>query len=138
MTTIGVFAAIFNEQHEILCVQRNYSPYGWTTPGGRLEGGESPEAAVVREVLEETGYHVKVERLIGLYSAPFKDDLVISFACRIAGREQWLPDDEISAMGFFSLSDLPGPMKNNTRIRVLDAFEGKIGILRTFTAAEHA
>ena len=78
MTTIGVFATIFNEQHEILCVQRNYPPYGWTTPGGRLEGGESPEAAVVREVLEETGYHVTVDRFCLLYTSPSPRDATLS------------------------------------------------------------
>lgn len=138
MTTIGVFATIFNEQDEVLCVQRNYAPYGWTTPGGRLEDGESPEMAVVREVLEETGYHVCVDRLVGLYAAPFKDDLVISFVCRITGYEQWRVNDEISAVGFFPLSELPGPMKNNTQVRIRDAFEGKQGIWRSFTAADHA
>ncbi len=36
-------------------------------PGGHIETGESPEAAVVREVLEETGCRVSVEELIGVY-----------------------------------------------------------------------
>jgi 8-oxo-dGTP diphosphatase len=137
MTTIGVFASIFNEAGEILCVQRNYPPFGWTTPGGKLEDGEAPEVAVVREVLEETGYHVKVERLIGLYAAPFKNDLVISFACRITGRDQWEANDEISAAAFFPLATLPVSMKANTRVRIRDAGEGKHGVWKTFTAEEH-
>lgn len=138
MTTIGVFATILNEQGEVLCVQRNYPPYGWTTPGGRLEDGETPEKAVIREVREETGYHVCVERLVGLYAAPFKADLVISFVCRVTGSEQWQVNEEISAVAFFPLNDLPGPMKNNTRVRIHDAVEGKQGIWRSFTAANHA
>lgn len=36
-------------------------------PGGHIETGESPEDAVVREVLEETGCHVSVAELIGVY-----------------------------------------------------------------------
>jgi ADP-ribose pyrophosphatase YjhB (NUDIX family) len=138
MTTIGVFASIFNEAGDVLCVQRNYAPFGWTTPGGRLEDGESPEVAVIREVLEETGYHVTVERLIGLYAAPFKSDLVISFACRITGQVHWQANEEIAAMAFFPSGALPSPMKSNTRSRIQDALEGKEGIWRTFTAAEHA
>ena len=36
-------------------------------PGGHIEAGESPEAAVTREVLEETGCHVTCAELIGVY-----------------------------------------------------------------------
>lgn len=138
MPTIGVFAVIFNESREVLCVQRNYPPYGWTTPGGRLEENEAPEDGVVREVLEETGYRVTVERLLGLYAAPFKSDLVIAFVCRILGRDEWHPDAEISDVRFFPVDQLPTPMKQNTVIRIRDAAVGLSGIWRTFSPEEHA
>lgn len=138
MATIGVFANILNDEGEVLCVQRNYPPYGWTVPGGRLEDGESPEDGVTREVLEETGYKVVIERLVGLYSAPFKSDIVIYFSCRIVAREDWQPDSEIAAAEFFSVDDLPSPMKNNTRVRILDAYAGKTGAWKTFSKEEHS
>jgi 8-oxo-dGTP diphosphatase len=40
----------------------------WTLPGGRVEHAEDPYQAVVREVAEETGYAVEVERLLGVDS----------------------------------------------------------------------
>jgi 8-oxo-dGTP pyrophosphatase MutT (NUDIX family) len=46
MPTVGVFAAIFDAQVRILCVKLNYRPLNWTTPGGRVEAGESPVAAL--------------------------------------------------------------------------------------------
>jgi ADP-ribose pyrophosphatase YjhB (NUDIX family) len=137
MTTIGVFATILSESGKVLCVQRNYPPYGWTTPGGRLEDGESPEAAVIREVLEETGYEVAVDRLVGIYSAPFKSDLVISFLCKPLSRGLWRPDSEIAAVEFFAVDALP-PMKGNSRRRIQDAVEGKVGVWKTFGPQEHA
>ncbi len=40
----------------------------WTMPGGGLEAGEDPERAVRRELREETGYRVSVDRLLGVHS----------------------------------------------------------------------
>jgi 8-oxo-dGTP diphosphatase len=51
MATLGVFAAIMDENERILCVRLNYATYAWTTPGGRVELGESPLDALKREVL---------------------------------------------------------------------------------------
>lgn len=40
----------------------------WTLPGGGIEPGEAPEDAAVREVYEETGYHVELGELLGIDS----------------------------------------------------------------------
>lgn len=45
----------------------------WTLPGGGLEFGEHPEAAVVREVREETGYDVRVKRLLEIQSDVYEN-----------------------------------------------------------------
>jgi 8-oxo-dGTP pyrophosphatase MutT (NUDIX family) len=39
----------------------------WELPGGKLEAGESPEACVVREVREETGWHVELRALLDVW-----------------------------------------------------------------------
>lgn len=53
----------------------NVTKYGEIVfPKGTIEPGESPEYAAVREVLEETGYHVKVRAPLGEISYEFDDD----------------------------------------------------------------
>lgn len=54
------------------CCLASYVGHGerlWTLPGGGVEHGEDPYHAVIREVEEETGYAIEVERLLGVHSA---------------------------------------------------------------------
>lgn len=131
MPTVGVFAAIFDEQGRILCVKQNYAPRKWTTPGGRMEKGESPVETLIREVREETGYCVQPGRLIGVYSAAHKNDLVLSFEATITNEERTSTDDEIAEMGFFAQHELPHPLTQGATARIQDAFAGASAIVRT-------
>ncbi len=132
MPTVGVFAAVFDEKGRILCVRRAYGPKTWTTPGGRIEANESPIEALEREVEEETGYYIQAKQLLGIYSATFKDDLVLSIEAEIVGGEMWQPNEEISHLGFFGKEELPQPMHPITALRIEDAFDRKLGIVRIF------
>jgi len=132
MPTVGVFAAIVDDRRRILLVKRNYGPRDWTPPGGALESRESPLDGVSREVLEETGHGVDVHRLIGVYSAPFKDDLVLLFAARITGRrEDDANREEIAEVAFLERADLP-PLTPRTLQRVVDAYDGAPCVVRVF------
>lgn len=53
----------------LLLVKRAYQPYKgwWDIPGGFLKAGEHPEAGAVRELLEETGLHVRLTGLVGIF-----------------------------------------------------------------------
>lgn len=132
MPTMGVFASIIDIHGHILCVKQNAGSHKWTLPGGRMEMGESPIEALIREVREETGYHVEVGDLIGVYSTPAKDNVVLSFVAHIVGRGLWRPTNEIAEIGFFGHNELPRPMRQRTRERIADAFAGKRGVVRVF------
>ena len=106
MTTIGVFAVIFDSERRVLCVRRAYGPQNWTTPGGRLESGESPGAALEREVWEETGYIVQAGRLLGAYAATFKDDLVLSIEAEIIEQETGL-ETRVSSLDYIQRGGTP-------------------------------
>jgi 8-oxo-dGTP diphosphatase len=135
MPTLGVFAAIIDKDSRILCVRMNYATLAWTTPGGRVEPGESPIEALKREVLEESGLDVVVEELIGVYSKPHKDDLVLFFGARIAHHNPWQPNDEIAQIGYFGRNELPQPMGFVARTRIIDALDGIRGVVRVIPEA---
>lgn len=46
----------------------NNASGGWTLPGGGMDPGEQPEQSAIREVFEETGYRVEVDRLLGVHT----------------------------------------------------------------------
>jgi 8-oxo-dGTP diphosphatase len=138
MLTLGVFAAITDKEGRILCVRMNYATRAWTTPGGRVELGESPLDALKREVLEESGLDAVPGELVGVYSKPCKNDIVLFFRARVVAQNPWQPNDEIEQMGYFGRDDLPEPMGLVARTRIIDALDGITGIVRVMpeTAAQ--
>ncbi|HOX96778.1 MAG TPA: NUDIX domain-containing protein [bacterium] len=118
--TIGVFALIKDEQNRVLLALRTDRNW-WNLPGGSLEAGEAPWEGVVREVREETGLDVSVQRLLGVYSKIDKNDLVLSFECQVLGGELTL-NDEAADLKYFAVNELPEKLYRNHRERIEDYF----------------
>ena len=80
-----VGAIIRDGSGRVLLVRRANEPGRglWSLPGGRVEPGEGEEAAIVREVLEETGLVVRVEALVGRVSIGRYD--IGDYACTVTG-----------------------------------------------------
>lgn len=66
MKTVNVVAAIIKQGNTILGTQRGYGEFagGWEFPGGKIEHGETPEEAIVREIHEELEAHIAVDSLV--------------------------------------------------------------------------
>lgn len=64
---VGADAAIFNDKGEILLMER-VDGSGWCLPCGWVEAQERPHDTVIREVWEETGLHVQVKQLVGVFT----------------------------------------------------------------------
>lgn len=105
MFTIGAFAIIFDGRGRVLLGHRRDMD-AWNLPGGRVESGEIPTEAVVRETREETGLKVAVERLVGVYGKEEKDELVFAFLCKVVGGKLGL-SDETDACEYFAFDAIP-------------------------------
>ena len=100
------------EHGAVLLIQRRNPPFAghYALPGGFVDYGERVEAAVVREVQEETGLVVAVDRLLGVYSDPARDPrghtVSITYLVRRLGGTLAGADDATEAR-FFPLAELP-------------------------------
>ncbi len=115
---IGVYALIFDEERVVLAHRREKD--WWNLPGGGMEIGETVEEAIYREVREETGLEVQVERLVGVYSKPQKQEVVLTFRCKVIGGSLQATE-ESRACRFFSPDALPRNTLPKHRERIADA-----------------
>jgi ADP-ribose pyrophosphatase YjhB (NUDIX family) len=121
MVRLGAFAIVFDGQGKILlCHRRDMD--AWNLPGGVVEDGELPNDAVIREVFEETGLKVDIERLAGIYLKPRELDLVFSFVCRIIGGEM-ATSEEADRLVYFHPSALPANTAPKQVERIEDAIK---------------
>jgi 8-oxo-dGTP pyrophosphatase MutT (NUDIX family) len=103
-----VFAAavILDPHKKVLLVKSTYQRFHpWGLPGGSLEYREQPEEAVIREVWEETGLTVCIERFL-LVRSWLPDRVGMYYLCRITDGT-FHPTDEVSEFDYFSIDNLP-------------------------------
>ena len=66
---VAAYAVITDDQGRMLLPHWSENAHsGWTMPGGGIDPGEDPADAAVREVFEETGYHVELDGVLGVDS----------------------------------------------------------------------
>lgn len=98
MTSQTARAIIFNDEGKILMVERHKDgEHYFVLPGGHLDGGESPQQAVVREVAEETGLSVVVDKLLYTSSDDTYHNDQRIFLCTYRGGEPALQPQSIEA-----------------------------------------
>jgi ADP-ribose pyrophosphatase YjhB (NUDIX family) len=123
----GASAIVTDDQGRIL-LQRRSDNARWALPGGVMDIGESIGQAIVREVQEETGFEVKPEDIVGVYSDPghvfayddgeVRQQFSVCFVCRIVGGELQV-SKESSEVAFFSPEEIEGlEMHESIRLRI--------------------
>lgn len=98
------------QDDKLLLIQRGMNPGKdkWALPAGFVDYDEAPEDAGIRETLEETHLHVKIDKLLAVY--PKKDnglaDIIVAYSASILGGEIQAGDDA-SDVGWFTRDNLP-------------------------------
>jgi 8-oxo-dGTP diphosphatase len=127
---IGVHGVIADRKRMLVLRRAERMPYRpgcWDLPGGHLTLGESFEECLAREIGEETGLQIKIERPLGLYKAPLEPYVQALFACRALDvtREIVLMPDEHIEFRWVTVGELA---RTNDMIPYLDGIV-RCGIL---------
>lgn len=100
MKTVEVVAAIIYDKDKIFATQRGYGEFkdGWEFPGGKIEQGETPEKALIREIKEELDTEIAVGDLVDIveYDYPNFHLTMHCFKCTIISGDLVLKEHEDS------------------------------------------
>jgi ADP-ribose pyrophosphatase YjhB (NUDIX family) len=129
---VGCSASIFDLTRQKILLIRRTDNSRWSVPGGYMEPGESVAEACAREVWEETGPHVRVGRLISVYSTPhilleYSDGnrirlVILHFEAEPTEGELCI-GGETTEIGYFALADTEQmEIGEMDRLRIADAF----------------
>ncbi|MFD6950520.1 MULTISPECIES: NUDIX hydrolase [unclassified Nocardiopsis] len=134
--SVSVAGAVIREDGRMLVIKRRDNG-NWEPPGGVLELDETPQEGVVREVLEETGVHVEVDQLTGVYKNMARGIVALVFRCTPSGGTEF-PTSESVAVEWITPEEAPKRMHEVYAIRLLDALEKEAPCVRSHNGARLA
>ncbi len=126
--TVGVRAFVVRDS-TVLLVRHRAGQEPWSLPGGGVARYERLAEATRREVHEETGVTVRIERLLGIYDS-FHDGVsnyIVVFICTPLGDPHPPRSLEIAEARFFSMDATPTGMDSGSRRRITDYLAGARG-----------
>ena len=124
---IDVRGVIFDERERVL-LMREKTDGRWSLPGGWADPGDAPSAAVSREILEETGHHSSVVKMIACWDREVQGNppplpvhvYKLFFLCRSSGAVQPPAALETLDVGWFGLDALPTLSEGRVNRRQLE------------------
>lgn len=119
--SVSVAGIVIDDQDRVLVIRRRDNNH-WEPPGGVLELDETFEEGVRREVLEETGVHITVDRLTGVYKNLNRGIVALVFRCH-ANNQPRSTTAEATEVRWMTRDEIKDMMDPAYAVRVLDAFE---------------
>ncbi|MFD7854234.1 NUDIX hydrolase [Streptomyces microflavus] len=120
--SVSVAGAVVREDGRLLAVRRADNG-AWELPGGVLELEEPPEQGVCREVWKETGLHVEVSQLTGVYKNMTRGVVALVFRCKPSGGTERV-SGETTAVEWLTPEQINERMSGAYATRLLDALDG--------------
>ena len=121
--SVSVAGVVIREDGRILVIRRADNGT-WEPPGGVLELTETLEDGVRREVYEETGIKVAVDRLTGVYKNMTRGVVALVFRCHPEGGHEQL-SEETTAIDWLTPEQIKASMGEVYAIRVHDALRAE-------------
>lgn len=113
MKTIEVVAAIIKKDNKVFATQRGSGEFkgGWEFPGGKIELGETPQNALIREIMEELDTIIQVKELVDIveYDYPNFHLKMHCFICELLSGDlvlkehddaKWLSKHELDSVAW--------------------------------------
>ncbi len=119
--SVSVAGAVLREDGRLLAIRRADTGK-WELPGGVLELSETPEAGACREIWEETGIHVEVDHLTGVYKNTTRGIVALVFRCKPSGGTA-RPSSESTAVEWLTAEEIVERMSEVYAIRLTDALD---------------
>jgi ADP-ribose pyrophosphatase YjhB (NUDIX family) len=126
--SVSVTGIVFRDDGRVLAIQRSDDGC-WVPPGGVPELSETPADDVAREVLEETGIHVKVDQLTGVYKNMVRGIVTLAFRCYATGSETH-PTSEARQVAWLTVDEATRDMVEARAVRITDALSGNSPFVR--------
>ncbi|MFF3912706.1 NUDIX hydrolase [Streptomyces sp. NPDC001852] len=119
--------AVVVDSDRVLMIRRRVQEgrLSWAFPGGKIEPGETAEAAAVREVLEETGLTVALATVLGQRVHPDTGRLIAYVACAaVSGEAHVAAPEEVAEIAWATLDDIPRLVPHGLFKPVQDYLDG--------------
>ncbi len=125
--TLGMRGVVYDaENHAVFLVRHTYVK-GWHFPGGGVEPGESTEAALSRELVEEGNIEILERPVLRSFHfnrmASNRDHVAVYLITGFRQTYPHVPDREIAEARFFPLDALPDGTSDGTRRRIAEIFD---------------
>jgi len=112
---VAVIGIVLDERDQLMLFRHSYRPFApWRLPSGFLQDGETFAESITREIREETGLEIEVDRVLLGEPGRRPRRVDVWLKCRwISGTAR--PSAEVDEVGFFDLDALPRLIRSQER-----------------------